>query len=221
MPGIRRRLWLVPAVIGLFAVVAVLVLWSATQTRAPGPSWRSFQMVFRHWGPFGINGTMAYRVAKIDYYHARHWRIETIEYTADPRFVGSWTEYFGDHQIRYSAPLDSLIESSFPTDDLPGVYVAENWLVPGRIAKVRSFAGVQVRDGEEPGTAVLTWTQILPCVNMALPGEEPYFPDCVGGQRIVVEEITYREDLEIPLHIIHRTNGRVTGEITVLEFRLL
>lgn len=220
----KRFLWAFASVaMGL----AILGLPSSFPRAGPPDDWPPFRMVYREWGPFGVNGAMDYAFAKIDYFNLRHWRFEIIENPGNPAAVGTWSEYIGGRMVSYDAAFD--FKSEGPLDPA-GIYIPTNWWGPDRMAYRRSQPGVVVRDGgppgpnikisglqEIPGSEVLTWTQVGPCVNMADPGEPPYYPNCVDGKITWVEEYTYLEGLDIPILINYYTNGELTHWVEVLE----
>ena len=208
----RKLILLILLVILLLSAGLVLFQGFSSAESATFEPWPPFVMVYKDWSATrGSNHTPGYVVVRLTYRSARYYRSESLEDSVVPNDAGSFGEYSGDKAFGFDAHFNySTTRQVLPNE--PPSAPAE-WLVPGRIARLKRDHAATEQPTSKPGIFELTYVEQVPC--------DPRVARCKASSAQVVTRIQYRKDFMIPLGMTVTSDGILTHEITVSEFKLL
>lgn len=207
----RKIILLILLVILLLSAGLVLFQGFSQAESATFEPWPSFVMVYKDWDATrGPNHTPGYVVVRLTYRKARYYRSETLEDSVVPDEAGSFGEYSGDKAFGFDAHFNySTTQQVLPNE----LYAPAEWLVPGRIARLKRDYAATEQPTSKPGIFELTYVEQVPC--------DPRVARCKASSAQVITRIQYRKDFMLPLGMTVTSDGILKHEITVSEFKLL
>lgn len=193
--------------------IAVALLWSATTSlsNSVGDTRPPFTMVYEI-TRVDNQGQLALQTISLDYPSLTHWHSEVLTETAAPRNVGVWVEYTGDDLQTLEPFTGEVTHNRDIAGD--GIYVPEQWLIPGYISKLLTRPTTVNTINGTMGT--LVFTEVLPCNTPTAAMNAAGIGVCLS-ERIGTTEITYRTTDFIPLRIVESLDGIELRRITITD----
>ncbi len=177
----------------LFARFADSTLRSPDVTASLAWPWPPFTMTYRDTRRgVGVGGVDETRVYRVDYTDRRHFRVTLLENQTMPRAVG-FTTIVDGHRVLTHDPAGQDTVSEVTTDTYQPA--PADWLVPGAISQMLAQRGYELR---LLGDGLATLVHDVPMARHR-------------------EEITFRQDAQIPLRMVETTDGIEVRRVEVLS----
>lgn len=198
------------------SVVAIGIFVVLSNQRASGAAmssdWPGFELQYADWGQSrGINSSGGSVRVKLTYTNKTQWRSEILADSTVPESSGSYTELSPSALSSYNAMTKQ--SSSIAISPSESLYAADDWLIPGRIAKWREAYAPTITPTETDGIVQMSYTEQIPC--------DPEISKCETSAYEVVTQIKYWADYDIPMEMTITRDGQLRRRVIVTDFKWL